>query len=156
MKPIQMRALFVLLICCLVSSQLQAQYKTIIDRLKADIPGEGRVSITADEKILALTGKCMAADDTYLKLNGFRINVYSGNGRNAKEMAENRARVIREKFPEIMPYVIYNAPFFRLRIGDFQYEEGATLFLHQLRKEFPQFAGEMLIVSDEIKVSIID
>ena len=156
MQLIHFRSCLVLLFCCFVSIQLKAQYNTIIDRLKADIPGEGRVSITADEKILALTGKCMAADDTYLKLNGFRINVYSGNGRNAKETAENRERMILEKFPEITTYLVYNPPFFRLRIGDFQNEEAAIVFFNRVKKEFPQFAREMLIVSDEIKVSIIN
>ena len=154
MKSIHIRLLFGLLVCCFFSSQSKAQYRTIVDRLKADIPGEGKVTVTADEKILALTGKCMHDDDTYLILNGFRINVYSGNARNAKEMAEYRQRMIMERFPEISTYVVYNAPFFRLRVGDFHYEEGAAWFFYQLKREFPQFAREMLIVRDEIKVSI--
>ncbi len=156
MKSVQVCSLYILFICLLTAGSAKAQYSSIIDRLKADVPGEGKVTITADEKILALTGKCMAGDDTCLKLNGFRINVFSGNNRDAKETALSRERMIKEKFPEVSTYVIYNSPVFRLRVGDFQHTEEATAFLFQLKKEFPQFAREMFVVSDEIKISIVN
>ena len=141
----------------LVSIQSMAQYTTIVDKLKADIAGEGKISILADDKVNALIGKCIVGDEPfYLKVGGFRVNVFSGNSREAKETALSRERMIKERFPEVSTYVIYNSPIWRLRVGDFQRAEDATVFLRKLKQEFPRQSREMFIVSDEVKISLND
>lgn len=84
---------------------------------------------------------------------GYRIQAYSDNsGNNAKAAAQQRARAIAMKFPQYRSYISYNAPSWRLRIGDFKNQEEAQRALQRVRAAFPAYGREMIIVRDRINV----
>ena len=95
-----------------------------------------------------------AGKTNYVQRNGYRIQVFSDNQRHAKTEAQNKQQQIRNKFPEMGTYIIYNSPFFRLRVGDFRSYEEANRALQDLKNAFPQFAREMRVVRDKINVPL--
>ena len=79
------------------------------------------------------------------------IQVFSDrNQRTAKGEALSKERSIKESFPEMGTYITYDAPSWRLRVGDFRTRDEAAARLAELREAFPGFAGEMIIVVDVI------
>ena len=129
---------------------------TIIDELvKQDYRG-GTITVTCDPQIIALIGKPLADvnsfNETSVKLPGYRIQAFAGNQQQSRAEAEAKAKEIKSLFPEISTYVKYNAPVWRLRIGDFQTNEEATGFMRELKKKLPSLGKEMYVVTDEIKV----
>ena len=61
---------------------------------------------------------------TFLKVQGYRTQVFSGNNqRVSKDEAFRKEKEIKELFPEVPTYVTYNAPFWKLRVGDFRSHE---------------------------------
>ncbi|MBO4871653.1 MAG: SPOR domain-containing protein [Muribaculaceae bacterium] len=84
---------------------------------------------------------------------GFRIQAYSDNNyKTAKSAAQARARAIAMKFPQYRSYISYNAPTWRLRLGDFKTHADAQAALARIRSVFPNYAREMTIVRDHINV----
>lgn len=84
---------------------------------------------------------------------GYRIQAFSDNNTaNAKATAQQRARAIAMKFPQYRSYISYNAPSWRLRIGDFQKQEDAQRALQRVRAAFPAYGREMIVVRDRINV----
>ncbi len=84
---------------------------------------------------------------------GYRIQAYTDNNqRTAKASAQQRARAIAMKFPQYRSYISYNAPSWRLRIGDFKSRSEAQAALARIRSVFPSYAREMTIVRDHINV----
>ena len=84
---------------------------------------------------------------------GYRIQAFSDNsGASGKATAQQRARAIAMKFPQYRSYISYNAPSWRLRIGDFQKQEDAQKALQRVRAAFPAYGRELLIVRDRINV----
>lgn len=84
---------------------------------------------------------------------GYRIQAYTDNNqRTAKAAAQARARAIAMKFPQYRFYISYNAPSWRLRIGDFKSQSEAQAALARIRSVFPSYAREMTIVRDHINV----
>ena len=84
---------------------------------------------------------------------GYRIQAYSDNNyRTAKASAQARARAIAMKFPQYRSYISYNAPTWRLRLGDFKTHGDAQAALSRIRSVFPNYAREMTIVRDHINV----
>ena len=82
---------------------------------------------------------------------GYRIQVFSDrNQRTAKGEALSKERSIKESFPEMGTYITYDAPSWRLRVGDFRTRDEAAARLAELREAFPGFAGEIIIVVDVI------
>lgn len=84
------------------------------------------------------------------KRGGYRVQVYSNNGLRSKAEAQARASLINEIFSEYPSYVIYNAPFWRVKIGDFRTMQDAEDFAKELKKAYPQFSKEISIVRDRI------
>jgi hypothetical protein len=71
---------------------------------------------------------------------GFRIQIYNGSGQDAREAINKLTLEFLAKFPDIDPAVIYQeyqAPFFKLRIGDFRTRNEAFQLYNQIKHYFP-------------------
>lgn len=82
----------------------------------------------------------------------YRIQVYSDNNRQtAKANAEYRKRLVEQRIPEIQGYVTYDAPYWRVRVGDFQSESEALAAMKMIKSKFPAFASDIRIVKVRVK-----
>ena len=85
---------------------------------------------------------------------GWRVQVFSDNNpRTAKAEASKKERLITARFPQHQSYVRYNAPYWRLRIGDFRSQQDANALADELRKAFPAYAKEIRVVRDRISLN---
>lgn len=88
------------------------------------------------------------------KMGGYRIQVFSdNNSRTAKSEARARARDISAQFPQYATYVVYNSPYWRLRVGNFRTQEEANAAAHSLKAAFPGYSREIRVVKDTIILS---
>lgn len=86
---------------------------------------------------------------------GYRIQVFADNSqRTAKSEAMSRKGQISARFPELECYLTYRAPVWRLRVGDFSTRGEATEMLEALKKSFPSYSREMIVVVDKINKSL--
>lgn len=79
---------------------------------------------------------------------GFRIQVISSNNRN--QVVDAKTKVYRE-FPELKAYMMYQAPFFRLRVGNFKTREEAETYYRSIQRIFPQ---GVYIVPETIETAV--
>lgn len=164
--------LFALWVVCTTFSDLAAQVipytpppsrYTIVDELLTPGPGKGSVYIDQPAALRNIIGARQPGTETettadgksFMKIQGFRIQVFSGNDqRTSKDEAFRREKEIRELIPGIPTYVTYNAPFWRLRAGDFNSHEEAFPVQRQLMQAFPRYGKEMYIVKEEIRLPL--
>lgn len=88
-----------LTLALLFTAQLANAQQTIIESLKTQRAGEGRVTIHQDAQISSLIGKRYIRATTpesqrTLKSRGFRVQVYAGNN---SRQARNDANAVAEK-----------------------------------------------------------
>ncbi len=83
-------------------------------------------------------------------INGFRIQLYVGN---VRQQADDAKSYIYRMFPDLVPYVTYSQPTYRVKAGDFMYRGDAQSFLDQIKDQYPS----AVILSDrvDIKKSLI-
>lgn len=85
---------------------------------------------------------------------GYRIQVFSdANVATAKNEAQMKERNILSRFPTLNTYITYNAPSWRLRVGDFKNREEAEEMMRELKNAFPSFSRELIIVRDRINLN---
>jgi hypothetical protein len=77
---------------------------------------------------------------------GFRILVISSNDRN--KVIEAKTNMYRE-FPELKAYMMYQSPFFRLKVGNFKERTDAEEYLARIQRFYPT---GVYIVTDTIEV----
>ena len=152
-------------VCLLAQDAISdVQSESIVDKINRSEPGKGSVKIIQDDKIEEKIGRPGAkiansqesnGERQYLNVSGWRIQVFSGNNqRVSKNEAFSKEADLKSTFPELSTYVKYNAPFWRLRVGDFQTYQDAQNMLVQLRHAFPAFGREMSIVKEKIQVKV--
>ena len=89
-------------------------------------------------------GKLEAAYKSTYKLEGYRIQIFSGNKRQpAKDARLKFTRVYRKT----KAHEVYEQPYFKVRVGDFKTKLEALKFKNELTKHFPN----CFIVNDEIE-----
>jgi hypothetical protein len=71
---------------------------------------------------------------------GFRLLVVNTNKRD--EAIEAKTKVYTY-FPELKSYLIYQAPYFKLKVGNFKERKEAEDYLNKLKKHFPQGVFDM-------------
>lgn len=139
-------------------AKAQEASPTILDALQRPEPGKGIIIITqslAIEEIITKKPNPLAnarVINGFAILRGYKIQAYSGNLPNSRGVASAREKQISSLYPELQPVVEYDAPFWRLRVGNFVEREEAQEVLQDLKKAFPGFAREMYIVRTQVKV----
>lgn len=84
---------------------------------------------------------------------GWRVQVFSDNNpRTAKNEARAKEQTIASKFPQYRTYKRYQAPYWRLHVGDFRSQAEAQNAAADLRRAFPNFAREIRVVKARINV----
>ncbi|MDE5635151.1 MAG: SPOR domain-containing protein [Muribaculaceae bacterium] len=87
------------------------------------------------------------------RVAGYRVQVFSDNNqRTAKGEARSKERLLRGAFPELGTYVVYNSPFWRLKVGDFRTQHEAEAIADEIKSRFPSFAREVRVVRDRVNV----
>ncbi|MDR0863902.1 MAG: SPOR domain-containing protein [Candidatus Symbiothrix sp.] len=140
---------------------MQAQTSIIEDLQSTSNSSEGVIHIESDADITALVGTpgnrvSASGNSDFVERTGYRIQVFMGsNPSTARSEASSKQAAIKESFPEIGAYLTYNAPNWKLVVGDFISREEATVFKQQLQREFPQYGREMYIITDKIKLPVV-
>lgn len=135
---------------------------TIFDSLEERGLGKGQVIIHQPEALRRMVGTRLSGSNVektdsvaFLKVQGFRTQVFSGNNqRSSKDEAFRKEKEINELFPDVPTYVTYTAPFWKLRVGDFRSHEEAYHMMRLLMDAFPSYGKEMYIVKEEIKIPL--
>ena len=86
-------------------------------------------------------------------IQGFRVQVFSSNRqKTAKADAYKVEKLVKESTIEVPVYVLYNPPFFKVRLGDFRTKEEAQAFMEEVVRTLPQLQAETYVVRDQIQV----
>lgn len=88
------------------------------------------------------------------RMTGYRVQVFSDNNtRTAKNEARSKSRNISARFPQYRTYVMYNSPYWRLKVGDFRTRQEADEAAEQIRRAFPAYSKEIRVVRDKVSVN---
>lgn len=115
-----------------------------------DTPG---VVVNKDPRIDLLVNKQIEINDITTRNGrrsapGFRILVIKSNTRNKVLEAKTK---MYQRFPELKAYMMYQAPFFRLKVGNFAERSDAEEYLNSIQK---LFEGNVYVVPDTIEVKL--
>ncbi len=80
------------------------------------------------------------------RMPGFRIQVVNTTERN---VAIDTKSKIYQMYPELQAYLLYQSPYYRLRVGNFKTRQEADEYQKDLARNFP---GSVFVVRDIIDV----
>lgn len=155
------KTLHIFLMFFLFSSIAFAQYstRTIVDDINTRKAGQGNIRVMQDETIDSRLAQFVINTDTANvirlsndRVNGFKIQVFSGNNQNvSRNEAERKQAMLRAEFPQHQAETTFVSPTWRLRVGNFLSRPEAEAVMEQMKQVFPSFGREMYVVSDIIR-----
>lgn len=76
----------------------------------------------------------------------YRIEVYADNSRQAKNNASARRRNIESRFPQYPAVLVFDSPFWRVKVGNFSNRSDAEAAIAEIKEAFPSYAPYLRIV----------
>lgn len=124
-------------------------------RCAAQTADTSGVTVTKDPRVDSLVRRQIAINEETTRQSrrnvpGFRIQVMNTPDR--QKVYDAKVKIYQE-FPDWKPYLLYQAPNYKLRVGDFKTEDEAQAALQQLSKLFPQ---GMYVIRDIIELKLSD
>jgi hypothetical protein len=107
----------------------------------------GSVTIHESAAIKNLVAKHVQVNEYHPWVNGYRVQLYSVSGVNSRDKANTFMAQFLLKNPDAKVYIVYHAPYYKVRIGDFRTKIEALSYLQTIKRDFP--SG--FVVVDKIK-----
>lgn len=113
----------------------------------------GGIVVNKDPRVDALVQKQIEINevttrDARRNVPGFRIQVLNSPDRNKVYAAKVK---IYEQYPDLKPYLLYQAPNYKLKVGNFKTQEEAEQAMQQLSKLFP---SGLYVIRDIIEIKL--
>jgi len=106
---------------------------------------DSSIVLTRDARIDDLISKQKDTNTLQQSMQGYRVQIYFGS---ARQKASEVKQDFSSKHPDILSYLTYLAPNFKVRVGDFRTRLEAQGFLKSIEGQYPT----SFIVQDEIKL----
>jgi hypothetical protein len=85
-----------------------------------------------------LANKNLFRVNDHYGMEGYRIQIFNSNARNAREESNNAKVNFMNRFPDVVSYQLYAEPgYFRIRVGDFRTKTEAVKLFQQISRVFP-------------------
>jgi len=107
---------------------------------------QGNISVNSDPRIDELVKLHVAYNKAFPFMSGYRIQIFMESGNEALNQAEKVKEVFNDKYKNNNAYLIFVAPYYRVRVGDFRTRLEAEKFLQQIIRKYPN----AWVIKDEI------
>jgi hypothetical protein len=97
----------------------------------------GSVTVIQSEQVSRLVKLQIDHNKALKEIDGFRIQIFSENGPNAKTDAATARLTFKNKFAGIEAYLSYKQPYFKICVGDFKNQLDARATLLKLLRSYP-------------------
>ncbi len=101
--------------------------------------GSGTLTIKQNAGIDTLISRHILANRRLNGMEGFRIQIYYSNNRNAREESNKVRALFLSKYPDIPSDILFADPgYFIVRAGNYRTRFEGTKYLNLVRKVFPE------------------
>lgn len=107
--------------------------------------GFAQIKVTADPLLDSIVAATAEAHKQQPTLSGYRIQIFFGSERKAANEARTK---FLQLYPEASAYMIYQQPYFKVRVGDFRTRFEAYAVYKKLIPEFEK----IFIIPDKINL----
>ena len=114
-------------------------------------PG-GELKVYQDPRVDTLLSRYVQINEMHPVIEGWRIEIFFEAGNYSKKQAMEAKADFVKKYTEVPSYLIFQQPYYKVRVGDFRTKMEAERFLHQIEFEYPQ----AFVVMDEINFPRLD
>ena len=97
----------------------------------------GTITLVQDTRIEKLLERQITLNKRKGGIDGYRIQVFFNSGRDAREEAIRVKAGFLSEFQDIPVYIVYQSPFYKVRVGDFRTKYEALGAFRHIKHKYP-------------------
>ncbi len=119
-------------------AQVQQRTTYSLDQLLPSLSGgSGQILLTSDSRFPNIVkGYINFLQNRPIK--GWRVQIYFGTGHAARVEIEKIRQRFHSEYPDIPIYILFEQPYFKVRVGNFYSRRDAAKFLFLIKPEYPK------------------
>lgn len=135
--------ILIILICNLTVTKAQKTFNNKDDFFEYLQGGDSQsvhINIYQSHSIKSLINKIVSIHAKQRGIEGYRIQIFSASGQQARNSANKMRSEFVSKYPNFdynLIYPLYQPPFFKIRVGDYRTKNEALKFYKQVENQFP-------------------
>lgn len=87
----------------------------------------------------------------YSSISGYRIQIFKGSGNNALDNAETLMDEFSEEYEDIIAYISFMEPYYRVRVGDYRTRLDALNALRLIKKVY----ASAFVIKEDIELVVL-
>ena len=96
-----------------------------------------KIEVTGDVAVTQLVEKHIEFNDRLKTCPGYRIQIASLSGNNAKSNAFALRDNFLKEYPDMTAYIVFDEPNFKVKVGDFRTRLDAYVYLQYIKNNYP-------------------
>lgn len=100
-------------------------------------PSQGSVTLKQDSRLTKVAESYKRLNLQNIPVDGYRVQIFFESGANSKSVANAKLAAFEQSHPDIMAYLSYKEPYYRVRVGDFRNIVEAEHFKKSIIDEYP-------------------
>jgi hypothetical protein len=113
---------------------------------------KGELRVYQDPRVDTLMTKYVQVNEKHPFIKGWRIEIFFEAGNLSKKQAMEAKAEFVNNYPNVPSYLIFQQPYYKVRVGDYRTKMEAERFLHEIEAAYPQ----AFVVMDEINFPRLD
>lgn len=114
----------------------------------SQLSAQGKVTLYGDKGVESLVAKHISFNENVKGFPGYRIQIYFESGNYSKNKAFGEKGKFMSRFPEVSAYVVFQEPYYKVRVGNFRNKLEAEAFKQRIKEQWP----EAYIIKDDIEL----
>jgi hypothetical protein len=148
-----MRIIFLFITSLFAIQVLVAQNEVFEDTVEASIQPAilQKLDVNQDSRLDKMLNWHIVKNEKMGGMEGFRVEIFFSAEMDAYDQAKDQKVKFLSKYPEHEVHIKYDAPNFKVRVGDFRTKNEALRLLKSIERNYPM----AFIVPDKIKFPLL-
>ncbi len=97
----------------------------------------GTITVKQDARVTDILKRQISQNKRKNGVDGYRIQILFNSGPGARNQAIRAKADFLSAYPGYPVYILYQSPFYKVRIGDFVLKRDALKVYHQIKNKYP-------------------
>lgn len=116
--------------------------------LSISVFAQGKLNISGEKSIETIVSKHIYFNENVKGFPGYRVQIFLESGNYSRNKAFGEKSKFMSKYPDIASYVVFEEPYYKVRVGNFRNKLEAMSLISQIKEVWP----ESFIIADDIEM----
>ncbi|PLW95433.1 MAG: hypothetical protein C0592_00240 [Marinilabiliales bacterium] len=107
---------------------------------------QGKFNLKGESGVETIVAKHIYFNENVKGFPGYRIQIFFESGNYSKNRAFGEKAKFLARYPDVAAYVVYQEPYYKVRVGNFRNKLEAEAFRQRIIEEWP----EAYLIKDDI------